>query len=87
MKRRFLFVLGLMCLAVSVLFFSCGEVRTDNSFVQADSLNQLAYEIRYKNLVLSEEAANKALQIGEKYPSMKAAALNNLAFCLSGKCK
>lgn len=81
MKRRFLFVLGLMCLAVSVLFFSCGEVRTDNSFVQADSLNQLAYEIRYKNLVLSEEAANKALQIGEKYPSMKAAALNNLAFC------
>ena len=53
----------------------------DASFVQADSLNREAYRVRYKDRHLSEELAMKALQMGERYPSVKAEALNNLAFC------
>ena len=51
------------------------------SYQQADSLNHQAYETRYKDRYLSEELAGKALEIGEDYPSIKAEALNNLAFC------
>ena len=71
--------MGMCLLALS--FFACGEGRMDASFVQADSLNREAYRVRYKDRYLSEELAMKALQMGERYPSVKAEALNNLAFC------
>ncbi len=62
-------------------FFACGEGRGSVSVHRADSLNLRAYEVRYKNLEESEQLAAEALEIGEKYSSVKAEALNNLGFC------
>lgn len=72
-------MMGVLWLAVS--FFSCGEGHRSSAFLQADSLNRQAYEARYKDWHLSEDFARKALEIGEGYSSVKAEALNNLAFC------
>ena len=44
-------------------------------------MNREAYEWRYKNLDVSEKAAEEALTLGGSYSSLKAEALNNLAFC------
>ena len=71
----------LLGLLLSVSFGSCGKKGRADDFRLADSLNHCAYEMRYKDLDVSEEAAQKALQIGEEFPSIKAEALNNLAFC------
>ena len=51
------------------------------TYLQADSLNQEAYLIRYKNLDLSEALALEALEVGQGFSDMKAKALNNLGFC------
>ena len=53
----------------------------DAAYTQADSLNHQAYDVRYKDWRLSEKLAQQALEIGESYSSIKAEALNNLAFC------
>ena len=81
MKRSTLWLVCLLGLGVSVSFGSCGKKGRADAFRLADSLNHRAYEMRYKNLDASEEAAQKALQMGEEFPSVKAEALNNLAFC------
>ena len=81
MKKLFLGLLGWGGLLVSASFLSCGGEGRSEAFLQADSLNLKAYEIRYKDLALSEELAMQALRTGEKYASLKAEALNNLAFC------
>ena len=81
MKKGFLFVIWMSVCWMAVSFLSCGEGRMSDAFLQADSLNRQAYEVRYKDWRLSEKLAQEALQIGERYSSVKAEALNNLAFC------
>ena len=81
MKNLFVWLVGWGCLCTCLSFFSCRGGRTDDAFLKADSLNREAYEWRYKNLDVSEKAAEEALALGESYPSLKAEALNNLAFC------
>ena len=81
MKNLFKWLVGWGCLCTCLSFFSCLGGRTDDAFLKADSLNREAYEWRYKNLDVSEKAAEEALTLGESYPSLKAEALNNLAFC------
>ena len=81
MKNLFKWLVGWGCLCTCLSFFSCRGGRTDDAFLKADSLNREAYEWRYKNLDVSEKAAEEALALGESYPSQKAEALNNLAFC------
>ena len=66
---------------VSASFLACGGEGKAEDFLRADSLNRWAYELRYKDLEASERAAREALQVGEKYSSIQAEALNNLAFC------
>ena len=81
MKNR-LQSIGWMCvLWIAVSFFSCGKGSMDAAFIQADSLNHQAYDVRYKDWRLSEKLALQALEIGESYSFIKAEALNNLAFC------
>ena len=81
---RKLFV-GCLWLVVSVWltasFLACGRGSEADAYLRADSLNRESYEQRYKDLQLSERAAREALQVGKGYSSIKAEALNNLAFC------
>ena len=81
MKNLFKWLVGWGCLCTCLSFFSCRGGKTDDAFLKVDSLNREAYEWRYKNLDVSEKAAEEALTLGESYPSLKAEALNNLAFC------
>ena len=48
---------------------------------QADSLNSLSYEMRYKNLAEAERLAESALLVADRSTSRRAEALNGLAFC------
>ena len=81
---RKLFV-GCLWLVVNVWltasFLACGRGSEADAYLRADSLNRESYEQRYKDLQLSERAAREALQVGKGYSSIKAEALNNLAFC------
>ena len=80
MKRQALFIIGwILCSFLSL--FSCGEGGKDIYTLCADSLNRSAYEMRYKNLDECERLATQALEAGRKYASVRAEALNNLAFC------
>ena len=74
MKNLFKWLVGWGCLCTCLSFFSCRGGRTDDAFLKADSLNREAYEWRYKNLDVSEKAAEEALALGESYPSLKAEA-------------
>lgn len=47
---------------------------------QVDSLNRLAYELRYKNLGASTHAANRAYELSHDYADGRAEAINNMAF-------
>ncbi len=76
---RFLLWLGICWMMVS--FLACGEGKGAVTLCQADSLNRQAYEVRYKDWRLSEKLAHRAMEVGGGYPSVKAEALNNLAFC------
>lgn len=79
MRRQYLYWLYVCCLLV---FFSCGKgMNTVPAYCQADSLNNEAYNVRYKNLDLSETLAQEALRVGGNFTDMKAKALNNLGFC------
>lgn len=49
--------------------------------LQADSLNRQAYDVRYKDWHLSESLAMQALELGGAHSSVRAEALNHLAFC------
>ena len=81
MKKWLMSLCCLGGLLFSGFFFSCGNGKTDTAYLKADSLNRNAYEWCYKNLGRTEEMARNALEIGRKYSSIKAEALNNLAFC------
>ena len=80
MKRYSFWLIGLWGLCFFVSFCSCGKRGGSYAFIQADSLNHRAFDMRYKNLDESEKAAGEALRVGKEIPAMKAQALNNLAF-------
>jgi len=82
MKKLFLWWMGMMgILLVSAFFLACGGEGKAEDFLCADSLNRWSYELRYKDLDASEQAAREAMRVGGKYSSVQAEALNNLAFC------
>ena len=63
----------------SVLVRQAAAVRIIRA--EADSLNTLSYELRYKDLTASARAAGKAYSFAEGHPAQRAEALNNMAFC------
>ena len=81
MKKQ---LLSLACaggILASVPLLSCGGGARTDAFMEANALNQRAYETRYKNLDATEADALQALQLGGDRSYIKAEALNNLAFC------
>ena len=76
---RLLLWMGICWMALS--FLGCGEGRLADASREADSLNHRAYEVRYKDWHESEELARRAMELGEDDSSVKAEALNHLAFC------
>lgn len=82
MKKLFLWCLWMIGgLMTSASFFACGGEGKMRNYLHADSLNRVSYEWRYKDLNLSDSCASEALRIGRNHPSVKAEALNHLAFC------
>ena len=75
---RLLLWMGICWMALS--FLGCGEGRLADASREADSLNHRAYEVRYKDWHESEELARRAMELGEDDSSVKAEALNHLAF-------
>ena len=47
----------------------------------ADSLNRVSYDLRYKDLPRAARAAGQAYEYSAAFPSVRAEALNNMAFC------
>ena len=75
-------LIGLGSLFLIMSIASCERVRMmDETIRIVDSLNHRAYDLRYKNLLKSEQLAIEALKNAEDYSSGKAFALNNWAFC------
>ena len=72
---------GLMCLVCVMLWPSCQRRLSQEDRVRVDSLNRVAYEVRYKDLSLSSRAATEALRLSDGYASGRAEALNNMGFC------
>ena len=62
MRKGFLFIIWMSVCWMTVSFLSCGKGRTSDAFLQADSLNKQAYEVRYKDWHLSEKLALEALE-------------------------
>ena len=62
-------------------FISCVGTAPTKEVHLVDSLNQVAYTYRYKNLDSSYHAASKAYQEVGLYSQGKAEACNNLGFC------
>ena len=70
----------MLCLA-GAAFISCVGTAPTKEVHLVDSLNQVAYTYRYKNLDSSYHAASKAYQEVGLYSQGKAEACNNLGFC------
>jgi len=81
MKHGFRTLVWMSVLWGALSFLACGGGQRSDAFRQADSLNRKAYEVRYKDWHLSEELARQAMKVGERHSSVKAEALNHLAFC------
>ncbi|MCD7925223.1 MAG: DUF5113 domain-containing protein [Bacteroides sp.] len=81
MKKMYLLPVWVGLLIIAGTFFSCGEKKDMAIYRQADSLNLLSYHMRYKNLDTACKAAHEAYKLSEQFPSLRAAALNNLGFC------
>ena len=65
-----------------VMFCSCGGAdKTSRLHALADSLNERAYGLRYKDLGASSQMALQAYRMTGGYPGGRAESLNNLAFC------
>ncbi|MGL5957279.1 MAG: DUF5113 domain-containing protein [Phocaeicola sp.] len=80
MKNRSYLPLFLLVLMASGALFSC-TYTFEYPNPQADSLNVLAYQLHYKDLVASNVAASQALKVAGKSGIQRAEAYNNLAFC------
>lgn len=81
MRKLYLLLPWIGGLLVMSALFSCGGRREAGTFRQADSLNRRAYDYRYKDLSVAEQAASAALRLGAGDASLRAEALNHLAFC------
>ena len=80
MKRlSFIWFAGLLCLCTTMV--SCVGTAPMKEVRLIDSLNQVAYAYRYKNLVSSCHAASRAYREVSLYKQGKAEASNNLGFC------
>lgn len=61
---------------------SCSHTRvSDDLLDEIDSLNALSYNLRYKDLVESSNAANRAFELSMDISYGKDEALNNMGFC------
>lgn len=73
---------GLIVAVCAVMGISCSSDRQQQRLLRmADSLNQVSYAWRYKNLSKSAKAAGQAYEWSAGAPSVRAEALNNMAFC------
>lgn len=80
MKRlSFIWFAGLLCLCTTMV--SCVGTAPMKEVRLIDSLNQVAYAYRYKNLDSSCHAASRAYREVSLYKQGKAEASNNLGFC------
>lgn len=75
-----------MCILIisfTVIFgMSCERhMEQQVSYTEADSLNHLAYDMRYKDLSVAMKAAKRACQLAEGNSDLRAEALNNMGFC------
>ena len=70
---------GLLCLCTAMV--SCVGTAPMKEVRLIDSLNQVAYAYRYKNLDSSCHAASRAYREVSLYKQGKAEASNNLGFC------
>lgn len=65
-----------------VMAVSCSSGRQNRQMLQvADSLNRVSYALRYKDLAKAARAAGQAYEYAVASPSVRAEALNNMAFC------
>ncbi|WP_455672853.1 DUF5113 domain-containing protein [Phocaeicola sp.] len=81
MKKMRLLPVWVGMLIVAGAFFSCEKEKETPMYRQADSLNQVAYKLRYKDLESSCRAAHDAYKLSVDIPSLRAEALNNMGFC------
>ena len=81
-KIRYLFWIGCMGVILSISLFSCGRgARINSSNAKADSLNQISFAYRYKDLSYAAEMAHEAYLLLPTNPTIWAQTLNNLGFC------
>lgn len=76
-----IFSLLLVVICVLVCGSCGGRAQKDALYAEADSMNRLSYDMRYKDLDASAEAAVRAFELSTGNPTLRAAALNNLGFC------
>lgn len=79
--KRLIFIPFLGLLGVCMTLVSCLGTAPTKEVELIDSLNQLSYALRYKNLDSSYSAAGKAYRQVNMYKQGKAEAANNLGFC------
>ena len=78
MKKTFLLYGMVACW----IFSSCIDKYPDKRVQDAaDSLNSISYEMRYKDLSISLDAATQAYKLLQSSSALRAEALNNMAFC------
>ncbi|KAA6319738.1 Alginate biosynthesis sensor protein KinB, partial [termite gut metagenome] len=73
--------LYVLCVVLSVILFSCMETAPTKEIQLVDSLNERAYDYRYRSLDSSFYAASQAYKQARFYRLGKAEACNNKAFC------
>lgn len=66
---------------VSTMTFCVRQKAGEGVLDEIDSLNSLSYNLRYKDLVKSSEAANRAFELSKDISYGKDIALNNMGFC------
>ena len=60
----------------------CTHYKAENeSLHEIDSLNAVSYRMRYKDLIKSSDAANRAFELAKDISYGKDVALNNMGFC------
>lgn len=79
--KQFLFIPFISALCISMMLVSCLGTAPTREVELIDSLNQVAYAMRYKNLYSSCRAATQAYTSVKLYNQGKAEAANNLGFC------
>lgn len=78
--RHILYII-LVWIGVGVMMVSCSGRKDKARFMQADSLNRVAYALHYKDLAASTRAAVRACELGKGNGEIISEALNNMGFC------